>query len=94
MQQSPSWEAKSVSDSQEIPCLLCNLKVHYHAHKTLSLKPTVSEMILIHILTPYFFKIHFDIVLPSEGEHYKINLRTIWCSGTDSPCFPSLILVA
>ena len=29
MQQSPSWEAKSFSDSQEIPRILWNQKVYY-----------------------------------------------------------------
>jgi len=46
MQQNPSWEAKSVSDSREIPCLLYNLKVHYHVHTSLSLDPTLSEMMM------------------------------------------------
>ena len=32
-EQSRSWEANRFSDSQEIPCILWNLKVHYHIHK-------------------------------------------------------------
>ena len=31
MKQSPSWEANRFSASQEIPCILWNLKVHYHS---------------------------------------------------------------
>jgi len=34
MKQSPSSEANSHAASQEIPCLIWNLKVHYHVHKS------------------------------------------------------------
>jgi len=34
MEQSSSWEANRSSSSQEISCIVCNLKVHYHIHKT------------------------------------------------------------
>jgi hypothetical protein len=34
MIQSPSLEANSPSASLEIPCLLQDLKVHYHVHKS------------------------------------------------------------
>jgi hypothetical protein len=33
MEQSPSWEPVGLLASQETPCLLWNLKVHYHVHK-------------------------------------------------------------
>ena len=32
MEQSPSWETNSSSASRAIPCILVNVKVHYHAH--------------------------------------------------------------
>jgi len=38
MVQSPSWEA-----SQEISCLLWNLKVHYHGHKSHPLDPIPKQ---------------------------------------------------
>jgi hypothetical protein len=34
MEQSPSWEANRSFGSQEIPCILQNLKVQYHIHKS------------------------------------------------------------
>jgi len=33
MELNPSWETNSHSACQESPCLLSNLKVHYHVHK-------------------------------------------------------------
>ena len=44
MQQKHSWQGNSSPGSQEIPCILWLLKVHYHAHKNLQIIP-----ILIHI---------------------------------------------
>ena len=37
MEQRPSCEANRFTASQEIPCILWNLKVHYHSNKCFSL---------------------------------------------------------
>jgi len=49
-----SWEANSHSASQEIPCLLCNLKAHYCIHNRLPLVPILSQLYLVHTFSPYF----------------------------------------
>ena len=35
-EQSPSWEANSSLASQEIPLILCNLKLDYHVQKSIT----------------------------------------------------------
>ena len=54
MEQSPSWEAERSSASQEIPCILWNLKVHFCIYKS---APPVPIPCPLH----HFFKIHFNI---------------------------------
>jgi aspartyl/asparaginyl-tRNA synthetase len=64
MEQTSSPEAKSRLAGQEIPHLLRNPKIHYRVHKRLSLVAILIQMNLGHILTSYFFKNHFNIILP------------------------------
>jgi hypothetical protein len=58
MEQSPCWEANSLSASQEIPRLLWNSKVHYRTHKS---PPPVP--IKIHTLPPLFLRINLTEIL-------------------------------
>jgi hypothetical protein len=55
----------AASASQHIPCILCNLRVHFFVYKSHS---------LVHALPSYFFKIHFNIILPSTFRPSKLSL--------------------
>jgi hypothetical protein len=48
VEQSPSWEASRLSASQENPCVLWNLKVHYCTHKSLPPVPILSHINPVH----------------------------------------------
>jgi hypothetical protein len=52
------------SASQESPRPLFNPKVHHRVHKSQPPVPILSQMNSVHILLPYFHKIHFNIILP------------------------------
>jgi hypothetical protein len=54
------------SASQQISCMLRNAKVHYRVNKSPPLFSYLSHMNSVHIIPPYFSKIHFNIILPSS----------------------------
>ena len=67
MVQSPSWEANWFADSQEIPRISRNPKVHYRPHK---LPPPVSilgQPNPVHIPTSHLLEIHPNIIHPSTA---------------------------
>lgn len=61
---SHSWKASSCSSTQEIPSILCNMKVQCHAHYSLSLAPVLSQMTPVHTTQSYFCNIHFNNFSP------------------------------
>jgi hypothetical protein len=68
MEQS-SQEADSHSAGQEIACLLWIPRAHYHVHLSPLLDPVLNKTKPVHIPTPYFFKVHFSIILQFMESH-------------------------
>ena len=50
--QKPFWESNSFSASQEIPCILCNPKVHYRIHNSPPPVPVFSQIKPVQSLIP------------------------------------------
>ena len=77
MEQSPSWDANRFSPSQEIPCILWNLKFHHRIHKCPPPVPVLTHIDLVHALTSHFLKMHLNIILPSMPvcSKWSLSLR-------------------
>jgi hypothetical protein len=75
MDQSPSWQTDRFSASQEIPCILWNLKVHYRIYKSPPPIPILSQVNLVHALHPTYWR-------------YILILSSHLCRGLPSGYFP------
>ena len=62
---SSSWEAKWFADSQEIPRISRNPKVHYRTHKRTSPVSILGQPNPVHIPTSHLLQIHPNIIHPS-----------------------------
>jgi len=71
MEHSPSREDKS----QEIPCILQYLIVHYCIHKPLPPVPVMSQISPVHVSPPYFLKTHLNVILSSTPSSSKKNYK-------------------
>ena len=83
MEQSPSWEAKRFLDSQEIPRIWMNAKVHYRSHKFPPPLPILSQLDPVHTLYPISWR---SILILSS--HLRLGLP----SGLFPSGFPTKIL--
>jgi len=73
-EQSPTWEAKRFSASQEIPRILWNPKVHCAFTTAHHLSLSWARSIQSIPSHPYLPKIHFNIILPSMPGSSKLSL--------------------
>jgi hypothetical protein len=76
MQKGPSGEADSPSPTQEIPRILRNPINHYSVHMSSPLVPIQSHINPVYALPQNFFRIHFNIILPSTSSSYKWLFRS------------------
>jgi hypothetical protein len=64
-----SWETNAYSGIVWICCLVWNLKVHNHVHKSLPVYPTLNYMNTNHVLRP--ISLHSILILSS---HLRLDI--------------------
>jgi hypothetical protein len=77
MVQSPSWVANWFADSQEIPRISRNPKVHYRTHKRPLPVSILGQPNPVHIPTTKILEIHPNIIHPStpRSPQWSLSLR-------------------
>jgi hypothetical protein len=70
MKQSPTWDSNVHLDSQEILRLLWNPKVSHRVYSPTT-GPCPEPVNSLRKLMSYFFRIHFNIILPSTSRSSK-----------------------
>jgi hypothetical protein len=82
MQQSPSWEADSLSDGQEFYRIAWDWDVHYPVQNSPPSAPILSLINPLHTFPLNVLTIHFNIILPPKFSSCKRSLSLIFCSKT------------
>ena len=72
-----SWEANWFADSQEIPHILWNPKVHYHTHKRPPTLPILGQPNSVHTPTSHLLEILPNIIHPSAPRSPQWSL-SLW----------------
>jgi hypothetical protein len=72
-----SWDASGHSTCQVINRLLWNQKVHFRVHRSRALVPVLSQMMPIHIITPYltFVLILWRAVATQRTAFYRCHIH-------------------
>ena len=89
MQQRHSWQGNSSADSQDFPCILWLLKVHYHAHKNMQIIPILSHINPLQCPPILFPKDQFLYYLPINAN--VLQMLSFLKVSPPKPCmqFPS-----
>jgi hypothetical protein len=74
MEHSPSWEADSRSAGKRISRPLQNPDAHCLIHKSPPQDRNLNQTNSVHTLIPYSFKIHFNIIAPTNRPPKRILL--------------------